>query len=469
MKKRKMGIFTLAIALIAGMLAGCGKKTETENITPAPVEKEGPSVTDTPVPTNEPEATPTPEPSSEPTLTSEATPTPEASPQAVLTSEPAPTSEPESKYNIPDISMESFEIPQKDSFQFVHNMKIGWNLGNTLDAVDCDWLEDELDYESAWVSVKTTDKLIQAVKDAGFNTIRVPVSWHNHVSGENYEISEAWITRVQEIVDMAINKDMYVILNIHHDNSADFYYPTSEYLEQSKHYVSCIWQQIAAHFADYSDHLIFECLNEPRMIGTTYEWWINPNDESCKDAIACINELNQTIVDTIRAAGGNNPNRYIMVPGYDASPDGALNAGFILPQDSAEDKLIVSVHAYTPYNFALDEAGTSSFDSDKAADAAGITEFMDKLYKKFVAEGVPVVIGEFGARSKRNVQDRIDFSTCYIAAARARGITCCWWDNNAFIGNGELFGLIDRGPLKWRFEEIVTGLMKYAENIEDAK
>ena len=184
---------------------------------------------------------------------------------------------------------------------------------------------------------------------------------------------------------------------------------------------------------------------------------------SCKDAVAAINELNQAIVDTIRAAEGNNKSRYIMVPGYCASPDGALNAGFVMPEDSAEQKLIVSVHAYTPYDFALNAEGTDQFDSAKVADVKSITDFMDQLYNKFIKNGIPVVIGEFGARAKSNVQARIDFSVAYVAAARARGITCCWWDNNAFIGMGENFGLIDRKSLKWRFEEIVQGLMKYAE------
>ncbi|MDE7212263.1 MAG: glycoside hydrolase family 5 protein, partial [Lachnospiraceae bacterium] len=312
-----------------------------------------------------------------------------------------------------------------------------------------------------------TTTVIHEIKEAGFNTIRVPVSWHNHVSGEDFQISEVWMNRVKEVVDMVIDEGMYVILNVHHDVDAAYYYPTSEHLETSKHYLSCVWTQIAEKFADYDEHLIFETLNEPRMVGSTYEWWINANDESCKDAVACINQLNQTSVDAIRATAGNNPTRYIMVPGYDASPDGALNAGFVLPEDTVENKLIVSVHAYTPYDFALNENGTSSFDSDNASDVRGITSFMDQLYDKFIKNSIPVVIGEFGARAKSgNVQDRVDFSVAYIAAARARGITCCWWDNNAFIGTGENFGLIDRAPLKWRFEEIVTGLMKYAESVE---
>ena len=420
----------LVCLFIAGLLAGCGKENE-----------------EVPLPTQVPEVSVTPE----------ETPTPEATPT------PEPTLESESEYDIPDMQLESFEIPQNDALTYVKEMKIGWNLGNTLDASDCTWLNDELDYESAWCGAKTSEKLIKTVKESGFQTIRIPVSWHNHVEGEDYKISETWMARVQEIVDMAVREGMNIILNIHHDNSTDFMYPSTEYLEQSKHYVTSVWKQIAERFAEYDEHLIFETLNEPRMVGTNFEWWLNPNDESCKDAVAAINELNQAIVDTIRAAEGNNKSRYIMVPGYCASPDGALNAGFVMPEDSTEQKLIVSVHAYTPYDFALNAEGTDQFDSAKVADIKSITDFMDQLYNKFIKNGIPVVIGEFGARAKSNVQARIDFSVAYVAAARARGITCCWWDNNAFIGMGENFGLIDRKSLKWRFEEIVQGLMKYAE------
>ena len=444
MLKRKIGCLALTAMLAAGIMAGCGGEDNggKTQVTGAATEAPTPQATVTP------EATPTPEPT--------------------LTPTPEPTKAEEvSKYEIPEVVMEAKEIPDTDAFKFTKDMKIGWNLGNTLDASDCTWVDDELKYESAWCGVITMPKLIQSVKEKGFNTIRIPVSWHNHVSGEDFAISEVWMARVKEVVDMAIDEGMYVILNIHHDVNESYYYPTSEYLDSSLHYVSSVWKQIAEEFAEYDEHLIYETLNEPRMVGSNFEWWINPSDESCKDAIECINKLNQAAVDAIRATAGNNPTRYIMVPGYDASPDGALNAGFVLPQDTAENKLIVSVHAYTPYNFALDEKGTSSFDSDKTADVRGITEFMDKLYDRFIKNSIPVVIGEFGARAKSgNVQDRIDFSTAYIAAARARGITCCWWDNNAFIGNGENFGLVDRASLRWRFEEIVSGLMKYAESVK---
>lgn len=374
----------------------------------------------------------------------------------------------EDGYVIPDVPMATFEIPDKEVFTFIRGMKIGWNLGNTFDAFSDRTFANELDSETQWVGVATTREMIDDLKEAGFNAIRVPVSWHGHVDGD-YQISTVWLDRVQEVVDYICDNDMYVILNIHHDNSEKFMYPATQYLEQSVTYVTTIWKQLAERFADYDEHMIFESMNEPRQVGTAWEWWINGSAE-CNDAIACINEINQAFVDTVRATGGNNGSRYLMVPGYDASPDGVLNEGFVIPTDAkgVTDKIILSVHAYTPYNFALqgpNEGGsTASFDSDALASTRDITYFMNNLYERFIKNGIPVVIDEFGARDKGgNIQDRIDYATYYVAAARARGMSCFWWDNNAFSGEGELFGLYNRRDCSFPYPEIVTGLMKYAD------
>lgn len=369
---------------------------------------------------------------------------------------------------IPDVVIEPYHVPENEALKFVADMKIGWNLGNTFDSYTDAALDDELKSETLWVSTATTEEMIVAIKDAGFNTLRLPVTWHTHLVDDNYTISKVWLGRIKEVVDYGIDNGMYVILNIHHDNNEEFLYPDSAHMEQSTKYVSAIWTQLAAYFADYDEHLIFEAMNEPRLVGTNYEWWLNVGAEECKDAVACINSLNQTFVDAVRAGGGNNATRYLMVPGYCASADGALNDGFVLPTDSQENKLIVSVHAYTPYNFALQspkESGSiSHFDADDANSTRDIVTFMDKLYNKFISQGIPVVIGEFGAQNKSlNTQDRVDYGAYYIAAARARGITCAWWDNNAFTGNGENFGLYYRMGGYFIFQDIVTAMMKYAE------
>lgn len=376
--------------------------------------------------------------------------------------------EAERQYEIPEVNVEAFDIPDTEALEFVHNMKIGWNLGNTLDAYSEGSLANELSSETYWGNPATAKGMIDAIQEAGFNSVRIPVSWHPHVD-ESYQISEAWLDRVQEVVDYAYDNGMYVILNIHHDNSEQFIYPSSQYLEQSVTYVTTIWQQLGERFADYDEHLIFECMNEPRQVGTAWEWWLNGSDE-CADAVACINEINQEFVNTVRALGGNNRNRYLMIPGYDASAQGALDSGFILPADAegVENRLIVSIHAYTPYSFALQAEGengsTSEFDSDTAGNTSEIDSFMNQLYERFISNGIPVVIGEFGSRDKgQNIQARIDHATYYIAAARARGISCFWWDNNVFFGSGENFGLYNRSSGSFPYPELVEGLMKYAD------
>ena len=380
----------------------------------------------------------------------------------------------ESDITIPELNFEKRSVDagvDSSAIEFVENMKIGWNLGNTFDANSDNNRADEMSFESYWCGIVTTKEMIDAIKAAGFETIRIPVSWHNHVSDDgNYTISEAWLNRVQEVVDYAIDNDMYVIINIHHDNSTSYMYPTREYIEQSKAYVRSIWSQVAPRFADYGEHLIMEAMNEPRMVGTNYEWWIDLNSQECVEAIQCINELNQLFVDTVRASGGNNADRYLLVPGYDASLHGATNEYFELPQDieQNQNKVLVEVHAYTPYNFALQAPGesgsTDQWSKDSASSISEIDSMMDTLYEQYVKNGVGVVIDEFGARDKDgNIQARTDYAAYYIAAARARSITCCWWDNNSFEGSGERFGIFDRKECRIVYPELVDGMMKYSE------
>jgi endoglucanase len=401
-------------------------------------------------------------------VTSVPTLAPTIAPTVTPTPTPAATAAPTPKISelVPKLSLTQYNTPDNEGMKFVENMKIGWNLGNTFDAINCTWITNELEYETAWCGSYTTRGLIDTLKNSGFNAIRIPVSWHNHVSGENFKISEVWINRVQEVVNYCMDNNMYVILNIHHDVDKVYYYPSSTYLKNSKHYMTCIWKQIAAKFAEYDDHLIYESINEPRLTGHTNEWWIDPGNADCIDSIRCINELNQVFVDTVRATGGKNAVRYLMCPGYCASPDGAVNTNFKMPTDIIGNinKLILSVHAYTPYNFALEETGTNYWGVNDKSSVRNIVEFMDNLYNKYTSKGIPIVIGEFGARNKKdNLKSRVEFASYYIAAARARGISCIWWDNNAFTGEGELFGLINRSTYEYKYPEIVQGMMKYAE------
>ncbi|MBQ1257360.1 MAG: glycoside hydrolase family 5 protein [Clostridia bacterium] len=368
------------------------------------------------------------------------------------------------KIVIPNVSyIKQYEIPENEAMEFMKKMGVGWNLGNTFDAYDDNWgSRDELMMEKTWVGVLTKPEMITDIHAAGFNTLRLPVSWHNHVDKETFEISEKWLDRVQEVLDYAINDGMYVILNTHHDVYPGFYYPTNEHYETSAKYIKNIWTQLSERFKDYDEHLIFESMNEPRLKGHANEWSFSASNADCMEAADCINRLNQLFVDTVRASGGNNADRYLMVPGYDAAPENALGDYFVLPKDTADNKIIVSVHAYTPYAFALQDGGTDTFELTNAAQTSEIIRFVSSLYKKFVVNGIPVVIGEYGARAKNdNLQSRVNYAAFYACVASSRNIPCVWWDNNGFKGSGELFGIYDRRAREFRYPEIAEAMTRY--------
>lgn len=354
-------------------------------------------------------------------------------------------------------------IPDNEAMAFVKNMKIGWNLGNTFDAINDGVFSDEMSIESYWCGVKTTEEMIEAVHQAGFNTLRLPVSWHNHVD-ESFTISAQWLDRVQQVVDWAVSRDMYVILNIHHDVYPAYLYPDSQHYATSEKYVTTIWQQLAERFQDYDQHLIFESMNEPRLKDTAQEWYFDQNNAQCQDSADCVNRLNQAFVNTVRATGGCNADRYLMVPAYCASPEAALNTSYFqLPKDTADNKLIVSVHAYRPYAFALDLNGTDAFSMDANSQRTEVITFLANLYKAYVVNGIPVVVGEFGAVEKNgNLADRAELYAFYLTCASARNIPCILWDNSNHTGSGERFGLLDRKSLTWPDALLVQTLMKYA-------
>ena len=372
--------------------------------------------------------------------------------------------------------LKKFEIPDNEAMALMRDMKCGWNLGNTFDAYNgYTGHFTGTGMESSWVGIKTSKKLIAAIKEAGFNTIRIPVSWHNHVD-ENYVIDQEWMDRVREVAGWALEEGMYVIVNVHHDNDKKYFYPDTVHYDQSTAYLTAIWTQMAEAFRDCDDHLILESMNEPRLVGTQYEWnWMNTSSD-CRLAAKYINQLNQLFVNTIRASGGNNATRYLMVPAYCAAPWNAADQAFQLPEDTADNRIIVEAHAYTPYNFALNtNSKDKTFDLEKDTNKKSeIANFMTSLYNRFIKNGIPVVIDEFGALDKGgNTQDRVNFAAYYVASASTRGITCVWWDNHVFTGNGERFGLIKRSTTEWVYPDIVLAIQENClynreENAEEA-
>jgi len=349
----------------------------------------------------------------------------------------------------------------KTATQVVADMTVGWNIGNTLDALG-EVVPATSSNETAWGNPEVTPQLIQAVGAAGFNTIRIPVSWGQYTTGPNYQIPDWWMNRVNEVVDYCIDNDMYVILNSHHDTN--FYYPSDAKKAESKRYFDSIWTQVAKRFKDYDSHLIFETMNEPRLVGHNDEWWFPRNNPSkdVLEAINCINDFNQTALDAIRATGGNNATRCVMVPGYDASYDGCMVDTFRLPNDTAAERLIVSVHAYTPYDFALNANGT-----DRFTDTSSLDALFSDLNRKFLSKGTPVVIGEMGASNKNNTPERVKWAEYYWSLAqRYSNLAMCIWDNNVYVNPknpGECHKYIDRFNFKWMDPEIISTIMKHVD------
>ncbi len=345
--------------------------------------------------------------------------------------------------------------PMRDipSTELVKEMKVGWDLGNTLDSTITNPKGTELpsDWETAWGQPVTTKAMIDSVAAQGFNVLRVPITWEGKFGeGPDYTIDPDWLARVNEIVDYGIDDDMFVIINVHHE---EWHMPTYENEAAAQEILTALWAQIADHFKDYNEKLIFEGLNEPRLKGTPMEW--NGGNDEARDVI---NHWNAAFVETVRNSGGNNKLRHLMVTPYAASSMDKVLNDFAVPDD---DKVIVSIHAYLPYTFALaDNAqATTEWSADNPADTNDIDMLMANLKDRYLDKGRAVIIGEMGTRNRMNTEARAECARYYSEAAHNAGIPICWWDNNAFVGGGENFGLFDRKTFEWRYPDIISALM----------
>ncbi len=355
------------------------------------------------------------------------------------------------------------------AIDLVRDMKTGWNLGNTFDATGGG---NSLKSESSWGQPLTTKAMIDGLAASGIKTIRIPISWSHHIADNNYTIDPAWMARVKEVVDWALADDMYVVINIHHDNfSKDSkmpalagFYPTDENFENSADFLCNIWAQIALAFNNgYDQHLVFEVMNEPRLCGTNEEWWYNASSAKSMKAMNNLNKLNQAILDVIRASGGNNKNRLVAFPSLQASPDSALASTFKMPKDydGSIDRMIVSVHMYTPYNFAMESPGVIQYSDSVKKE---FTSMFKKLNDAFISKGYAVYIGEYGATNKNNLEDRILWFSDFIKESRAYGMPCFLWDNGIWEVEGndysEHYGYYNRYNQTWFFPEILDAIIK---------
>lgn len=355
--------------------------------------------------------------------------------------------------------------------EIVQAMGAGWNLGNQLEASS-----NGTPQEDAWTHVKVTERLIRSVKEQGFQSIRIPVSWLSMIGeAPEYAIDGTWMNRVQQVVDWAVKYDLYTIINVHGDG-----YPTvdggwilaTKTAGQAaiKEKFGAVWRQIAERFKGYDQHLIFESMNEVGADATTVT--------NIKKATKNINAYNQVFVDTVRQTGGNNDKRWLLIPGVNTNisytVDAAGTYGFQIPEDTHrsaeipenEKRIMISVHYYTPWEFCgQEDYGQTQWGYEADVNKSvgyGAEEDLEaqfaSLKSKFTDLGYPVVIGEYGAVDKSKKESgstkegepdpaNNDFRAYYAwkvcSQAKQDGCIPVYWDNG---WNGDLgFALFSRG------------------------
>lgn len=455
------------------------KATEAET-TEKPTEDETTSLSDTEETQKETEAAEasTAEPMTEATTTTAAPETTTEAATAAATTTAATTAatttaaatEAETTASQPSsggktVKIDALSLPSNVE-NIINDMGAGWNLGNQLEASNAG-----VPNETAWGNPVITEELIKTVKAQGFKTVRIPVSYLLKIgSAPDYKIDEAWLKRVKEVVDYVINNDMYAIINIHGDG----YYTVNngwllcaedeEKQKEIREKYKAVWQQIAEQFKDYNDHLIFESMNEEfdntyGSINTTY--------------YENINTYNQIFVDTVRSTGSNNSSRWLLVPGWNTDINATVSGTFKIPTDSASNRLMVSVHYYDPYNFALNDSSTTykwGNDAPKGKKTNWghedyVEEQFQKLYDTFTSKGIPVIIGEFGAIDKRwsdqgSFEYRRYFFEYVAKSAVNHGCIPVYWDNGYDGKNG--FALFDRKNKSVLYPELVEAIVRGA-------
>ncbi|MCM1308543.1 MAG: cellulase family glycosylhydrolase [Butyrivibrio sp.] len=276
----------------------------------------------------------------------------------------------------------------KTAAEVARAMGDGINLGNTMEATagGNPWFDvsNVTNWETAWGQPKTTRAMIDGMKRAGFESIRIPIAWSNMMAKDgSCEIPKVFFDRVDEIIGYAYANDMYVIINIHYDGGwwDDF---ASDEAGTMKRY-KAMWEQIAGHYKDYDDKLIFESANE---------------ELGDKLGYALVNRINQAFVDLVRSSGGNNGVRYLLIAGYNTDIDKTCASAFKMPSDTCKNHLLISVHYYTPWTYCgmwKDESwGRADYDWGTDADRAEMENYFKKM-QKFTDAGYGVIIGEYSA------------------------------------------------------------------------
>lgn len=310
--------------------------------------------------------------------------------------------------------------------QLTGEMGVGWNIGNSLDAVGS---------ETAWGNPPVNRNLIDAVKEAGFNTVRIPIAWSNYIEegDPSYIISHEGLTRVEEVVNYVLENEMFAIINIHYDGGW-MNEPTYEQQDYINDRLNKTWKQIAVYFRDYDYHLVFAGTNEVLFEGDYSE----PTEEY----YTVQNSFNRTFINTVRATGGKNAYRFLTIQGYNTNIDHAVNYAEI-PDDTVENRMLMELHYYDPYDFTLNvendniwQWGATATDPAATAgwgDEAHLETQFQKVEDNFVANGLGVILGEYGASARLNVPGHEAYREDYVqkvtASALSHGMVPVIWDN----------------------------------------
>ncbi len=360
------------------------------------------------------------------------------------------------------------------SVEFAQKMGVGWNLGNTFESnllgfTDNDYTDNiirELGFENREMFCevrnlqdiyrgKTTKKTIQAVYNKRFRSVRIPVSWSNHMDG-NGNINEAWMDRIQEVVDYVMDFDnMFAIINIMDTPNLNAYALDDASYEKTMSLVENVWYQVAERFADYDARLIFENLNEP--LHSTHKWQLYPGSQPdiYRECNENLTEFNQKFVDIVRSQGSkNNKNRFLTVNAYgnigyylyDKSI--AAISPFVIPTDTADDKILINIHSYSPTNFSFGNSDEWSVETDEQS-SSGITAMFREVNENLVQKGYGVVMSEWGSvykNSEQREKTRVEHATYYMKLSAKYGICSMVWDNGNMSTSwgGEYFGLLNR-------------------------
>ncbi len=356
---------------------------------------------------------------------------------------------------------------------------VGWNLGNQFEcsapgqdgeSMQISNPDGSIKAETAWGNPVVTKKMIKAVKEAGFNAIRIPVRWQCHITNaQAMSIDKAWLTRIKEVVDWCLANDLKVIINTHHDKWLEGR-PTNQYKEENNQKLALLWLNIASEFAQYDYRLAFAGTNEVHIRDN----WGKPEAEN----LAVQNSYNQTFIDVVRATGGNNAQRHLIVQTYVCNPDFGINNGdFIIPTDiegNGNNYMSVEFHYYTPWDYAGECKYNFWGDLYKnkgevsPSNEQSMTNFFDRVVGTWSTKGLGVVMGEWGVtdRQKAGQTDLIHENMTYycrflVSEAKKRGFSTFVWDNNSFGSGPEHFGIFDRrASMKVKADWVLNGIME---------